>query len=198
MPTIGFNNFTIGVPSDTVHQFNNSFQWLDNFSKISGTHTFKFGGQFHYDQINERNFFGENGDFSFAGTETGLDFADFLIGAPDSFIQASKQILDSRTKYMGLYFQDSWRARSNLTLNYGLRWEFSQPWYDTTGKIETIVPGEQSVLFPTAPRGWVVPGGPGIPKTLAPTKYDAFSPRLGLAYSPSGQVSAFTLPRLRT
>ena len=41
------------------------------------------------------------------------------------------------------------------------------------------------MLFPTAPRGWVVPGDPGIPKTLAPTKYDAFSPRLGLAYSPN-------------
>jgi hypothetical protein len=185
VPSISLNNFTLGVPSDTVRQFNNSFQWLDNFSKVVGTHSFKFGGQFHYDQINERNYYGEDGQFSFYGGETGLDFADLLIGAPDSFIQASKQILDSRTKYMGLFFQDSWRATPNLTLNYGLRWEFSQPWYDTTGKIETIIPGEQSVLFPNAPKGWVVPGDPGVPKTLAPTKYDAFSPRLGIAYSPS-------------
>ena len=58
------------------------------------------------------------------------------------------------------------------------------PWYDTQGKIETIVPGLQSTQFPTAPLGWVVPGDPGIPSTLAPTHYNNFSPRLGLAYSP--------------
>jgi len=58
------------------------------------------------------------------------------------------------------------------------------PWYDTQGKIETIVPGLQSTQFPTAPLGWVVPGDPGIPSTLAPTRYNDFSPRLGIAYSP--------------
>jgi hypothetical protein len=184
VPLMEFNNFNFGLPDGTTGQFNNTFEWLDNFTKIIGTHSVKFGGEFHYDQINERNIYAENGVFSFTGSETGLDFADFLIGAPSSFIQSSRQFLDSRSKYMGLFTQDSWRAKPDLTLNYGLRWEFSQPWYDTQNKTETIVPGEQSVVFPGAPRGWVVPGDPGIPPTLAPTKYDAFSPRLGLAYSP--------------
>ena len=173
------------MPSDSTAQFNNTYQIQDNFTKIIGTHSIKVGGQFHYDQINDRNFFGENGSFTFAGGETGLDFADFLIGAPDSFIQASKQILDSRTKYAGLYVQDSWRIRPDLTLNYGLRWDMIQPWYDAGNKIETLIPGEQSVVFPGAPIGWVVPGDPGVPRTLAPTQYHNFSPRLGLAYSPS-------------
>jgi hypothetical protein len=185
VPNIAFNNFSLGIPLATGHTFNNSFQWLDNISKIIGTHSFKFGAQFHYDQINFRNFYAENGEFVFSGVETGVDFADFLIGAPFYFVQASKQILDARTKYSGMFFQDSWRVKPNLTLNYGVRWEFSQPWYDTQGKIETIVPGLQSRVFPTAPAGWVVPGDPGIPSTLAPTKYDAFSPRLGIAYAPS-------------
>ena len=185
VPNINFNNFSIGVPSDTTRQFNNTYQIQDNFTKIIGTHSIKFGGQFHYDQINDRNFFGENGSFTFGGGETGLDFADFLIGAPDSFIQASPQILDSRTKYAGLYAQDSWRATPNLTLNYGVRWDMIMPWYDTGNKIETLIPGEQSILFPGAPTGWVVPGDPGVPRTLAPTQYHNFSPRLGLAYSPS-------------
>ena len=192
VPLLQFNNFTIGVPATTTGQFNNTFQWQDNFSKIIGTHTLKFGGQFHYDQINERNLTLENGQFVFNGLETGSDFADFLLGAPASFGQASKQVLDSRTKYMGLYIEDSWRAKPSLTLNYGLRWEFSQPWYDTQNKIETIVPGLQSVLFPGAPLGWVVPGDPGIPRTLAPTKYDAFSPRLGLAWSPNTSSELLT------
>jgi Carboxypeptidase regulatory-like domain/TonB dependent receptor len=185
IPNISFNNFAIGVPSDTVGQFNNTYQVQDNFSKVFGTHTVKFGGSFHYDQINERNFYGENGSFGFNGNETGSDFADFLLGTPNSFIQASHQVLDSRTKYLGLFAQDSWRVTPNLTFNYGLRYEISLPWYDTQNKTETIIPGVQSVVFPTAPEGWLVPGDPGVPRTLAPIKYNAFSPRLGLAYSPS-------------
>ncbi len=185
VPYITFNNFNIGVPQVSTRQFNNSFQFLDNFSHVVGTHTLKFGGQFHYDQINERNYAGENGQYSFTGNETGIDFADFLLGAPNSLTQASPQILDSRSKYYGLYAQDSWRATSNLTFNYGLRWEASTPWYDTQNKIETIVPGEQSRVFPGAPQGWVVPGDPGIPRTLGPTQWHNFSPRLGFAYSPS-------------
>jgi len=184
VPYITFNNFSIGVPQVSTRQFNNSFQILDNFTKVVARHTLQFGGQFHYDQINERNLAAENGQYGFSGSETGIDFADFLIGAPDNLTQASPQILDSRSKYYALYAQDSWRAISNLVLNYGLRWEASMPWYDTQNKIETIIPGEQSVVFPTAPTGWVVPGDPGVPRTLAPTQWHNFSPRLGLAYSP--------------
>ena len=195
VPYITFNNFAIGVPQVTTRQYNNSYQVLDNFSKVYGTHTMKFGGQFHYDQINERNLAAENGQYSFTGTETGIDFADFLIGAPDSLTQASPQILDSRSKYYALYGQDSWRVTSNVVFNYGLRWEASMPWYDTQNKIETIIPGQQSVKFPGAPTGWVMAGDPGVPRTLAPTRWGNFSPRLGLAYSPgasSGFLSKLT------
>lgn len=185
VPTMFFNNYSIGVPQVSTRQFNNSFQVLDNFSRVIGRHTLKFGGQFHYDQINERNLAAENGQYSFSGAETGIDFVDFLIGAPDSLTQASPQILDSRSKYYALYGQDSWRVTPDLVFNYGLRWEASMPWYDTQNKIETIVPGLQSRVFPNAPIGWVVPGDPGIPRTLAPTQWHNFSPRLGLAYSPS-------------
>jgi hypothetical protein len=185
VPFITFNDFSIGVPQVSTRQFNNSFQWVDNFSKVMGTHSLKFGGQFHYDQINERNLAAENGQYGFSGSETGIDFADFLIGAPDSLTQASPQILDSRSKYFALFGQDSWRVTSNLVFNYGLRWEASEPWYDIQDKTETIMPGAQSVKFPGAPPGYVIAGDPGVPSTLAPTQWHNFSPRLGLAYSPS-------------
>ena len=170
MPSVSFAllGLNIGVPSDTTRQFNNTFQWQDNFTKIVGTHSIKFGGQFHYDQINDRNFFGENGDFTFDGSESGSDVVDFLLGAPSQFIQASEQILDSRSKYLGLYGQDSWRVTPNLTFNYGLRWEFSTPWYDTRNKIETAVLGEQSVVFPGAPTGWLAPGRPRYSANACP------------------------------
>jgi len=185
VPFMSFNNFSIGVPTVTTRQINNSFQVLDNLTRVYGTHTLKFGGQFHYDQIDERNLAAENGQYSFTGNETGVDFADFLIGAPDSLTQASPQILDSRSKYYALFGQDSWRVTQNLVFNYGLRWEASMPWYDTQNKTETIIPGKQSVKFPGAPLGYVVAGDPGVPRTLGPTQWHNFSPRVGLAYSPS-------------
>ena len=184
VPPIYFNDFSIGVNTLTTKQPDNTWQVSDSFSKVLGVHTMKFGGEFRYLQVNERNTCAPNGDFTFNGSETGSDFADFLLGAPVSYNQCSQQFLDSRSRYGGAYFQDTWKVRPNLTLNLGLRWEVSMPWYDTQGKIETIVPGEQSTQFPTAPVGWVVPGDPGIPSTLAPTRYNNFGPRAGIAYSP--------------
>jgi Carboxypeptidase regulatory-like domain len=190
VPQMIFNNFSIGVPALNTFQPNNTYMASDGFSKALGRHTLKFGGEYRYMQINERNFANVFGGFVFSGSATGVDFADFLLGAPqgssgpNGYTQASKQILDSRTKYGGVYGQDSWKIKPNFTLNLGLRWEASTPWYDTQGKIQSIIPGEQSVLFPLSPTGFVYPGDPGVPKTLTPTRKLDFGPRAGFAYSP--------------
>jgi hypothetical protein len=188
VPPLYFTNFYLGPNTLTTFQPNNTWHASDTYLRVKGAHTLKFGGEFRYLQINERNTCAPNGDFSFNaghGGETGTDFADFLLGAPVSYNQCSQQFLDSRSRYGGAFAEDTYKVRSNLTLNLGVRWEASMPWYDTQGKIETIVPGLQSTQFPTAPLGWVVPGDPGIPSTLAPTHYNNIAPRVGLAYSPS-------------
>jgi hypothetical protein len=189
VPQLYFNNFSIGAPSLITYQPNNTYTASDGFSKVVGKHTLKFGGEARYLQVNERNLASQDGAFVFDGTVTGVDFADFLLGAPTGggggYTQAALQLLDSRTRYGGAYGQDSWKVTPNLTLNLGLRWEVSMPWYDTQGKIQTWVKGEQSTVFPNSPLGLVYPGDPGIPKTLAPTKYNNFGPRIGIAYSPS-------------
>ena len=187
LPPLTFNGFTVGFPALNTFQPDNTYMATDGFSKVVGRHTLKFGGEARYLQVNERNLANVNGGFVFDGTVTGVDFADYLLGAPRAstgYTQAALQLLDSRTRYGGAYVQDSWKAKPNLTLNLGLRWEVSMPWYDTQGKIQTFRPGEQSVVFPNSPKGLVFPGDPGVPKTLAPTRYDNFGPRLGIAYSP--------------
>ena len=183
---IGLN---IGVPTLNTFQPNTTYTVSDVFSKTQGRHTWKAGGEFRYLQVNERNFASPNGQFTFDGSVTGSDMADFLLGATcntcgAAYVQASKQVLDSRTKYGGAFVQDTWKVTHNLALNLGLRWEVSMPWYDTQGKIQTFNPGQQSTVFPLAPTGLVFPGDAGIPKTLAHTTYNNFGPRLGLAYSP--------------
>ncbi len=71
-----------------------------------------------------------------------------------------------------------------------MRWDTSQPFYDTKNRIQTFVPGLQSKIYPDAPKGFAFPGDPGVPSTLAPTQYDRFAPRLGIAYSP-GMTDGF-------
>ncbi len=186
VPNVSLNNFNVGRAQQQA-QFRpeNTYEISDNFSKTIGSHALMFGGSFLYMQVNERNTYDPSGSFSFDGSETGSDIADFLLGAPAQYIQASYQVLDSRTKYGSFFAQDSWRIKPNLTVNYGVRWEVSMPWYDTQNKIETLVPGQQSTVFPGAPLGWVFPGDKGIPSTLAPTTWNNFAPRLGLAWSPN-------------
>ena len=59
------------------------------------------------------------------------------------------------------------------------------PFWEKYNQIQTWVPGAQSTLYPGALPGLLVAGDPGIPKTLAPTRYKNFAPRIGLAYSPN-------------
>jgi len=187
VPEVDFNQLglIIGVPSRPNRLIENTWQVLDNFSQVIGRHSIKLGGTFHYNQLVEQLKNVLNGNFVFNGTETGNDFADFLIGAPTNYVQGQAEPSNGRSRYFGLYVQDGWRARSNLNLNYGVRWDVSRPWSEQHNQIQTIVPGLQSVVFPGSPRGWVFPGDPGIPSTLAPTRYNNFGPRFGVAYSPA-------------
>ena len=183
--SVGFNSYTIGTNTNELKQIGNTFQWLDNFSKVVGTHTLKVGGEFHYDQVNVNAIAQFNGSFLFFGTETGSDFADFLLGIPSQYNQSELQPFYGRNKYVGIYGQDSWRVRHALTLNYGLRWDRIEPWYEKYNQIATFEPRKQSVVFPGAPAGILYPTDPGVPRTLAPPGNLDFAPRIGLAYSPS-------------
>ncbi len=188
---IVFPSFVMGVPITNVDQWNNTLYVSNTTSKVIGTHTIKFGAQFHYDQVNENPNATFNGTFNIDGTETGSAFADFLLGFPSNFTQTTGQRFYLRNHYAGAFGEDSWRARRNLTLNFGLRWDLIEPWSEKYNSIQTVVPGEQSVLYPNAINGLVVPGDPGIPATLSPAKYLNFAPRIGLAYAPSFQNGLF-------
>jgi len=102
VPNITFNNFAFGVNAYPLAQYNNTYQVLDNYSKVMGTHSIKFGGNLHYDQITQHTFGANNGSFGFDGSETGLDLVDFLIGAPVYYKQGQQALLHSRSRYLGL------------------------------------------------------------------------------------------------
>jgi hypothetical protein len=112
-----------------------------------------------------------NGNFIFFGSETGVDFAEFLLGIPSQYNQSQLQPFYGRNKYAGLYAQNSWRIKKNLN------------------QIATFAPGRQSVVFPGAPAGILFPTDPGVPRTIAPPGNLDFAPRIGLAYSFNSKTS---------
>ncbi len=186
--SVVFNSFSIGTNTNELKQVNNTYQVADGFSKVKGSHTIKFGGEFHYDQVNANPIAQFNGNFVFTGSETGSDFADFLIGAPSQYNQSQLNFFYSRNKYFGGYLQDSWKIAPNVTLNYGLRYDRIEPWYEKYNQISTFAPGQQSVAFPGAPAGILYPTDPGVARGIAPPGNE-FAPRIGIAYSPTGDTS---------
>lgn len=178
------NSFSLGTNTNELKQVNNTFQLADGFSRVMGRHTLKLGGEAHYDQVNANPIAQFNGSFVFTGSETGSDFADFLLGAPSQYNQSQLNAFYSRNKYVGAYLQDSWRINSKLTLNYGARWDRIEPWYEKYNQISTFETGQQSVVFPNAPEGILYPTDPGVRRTIAPPGEEV-SPRIGIAYSPS-------------
>ncbi len=140
----------MGTPTTNLTQANNTYALSDNFSKVIGSHSLKAGVRISLEQVNVNPNPTFNGSFAFHGSETGSDFADFLIGVPSQYNQADSQAYYGRHKYAGAFVQDSWRVRSDLTLNIGVRWDLMQYWSEKYNQIPALSLGQQSQVYPTA------------------------------------------------
>jgi hypothetical protein len=187
---VAFNDFTLGVDTTAIVQAENIYEASDAFSRIVGRHGLKFGAEIHANQINTHPDVIFNGSFAFSGSETGVDFADFLLGVPSSYTQGQASSFYNRNLYIAAFAQDSWRVTSQLTVNYGARWDRIRPWEEKFNQLQTLVQGEQSQVYPGAPLGLVFPGDPGVPRALAPARNN-LSPRIGIAYSPAAAESSW-------
>ena len=149
--TIG-NNYNGQLP-----QTGNTYQFSDNYSKIIGNHSLKFGEDTRYQMFNQLLYFDVNGDLSFLSSSSSpggddLGYSDaypnYLLGLGNSFFQGSAQHELVRSTSIYLFAQDSWKIKPNLTLNYGLRWEMNTPLTDIGQKVQTFRPGQDSTIYP--------------------------------------------------
>jgi hypothetical protein len=146
------NNFEGQLP-----QTGQTFQLSDNYSKIIGNHSLKFGGDFRNQRFDQLLYFNVNGSFTFTsstsaplGNDLGFSdsYADYLMGLPSLYTQGSAQHELVRSNSIYLFAQDSWKIKPNVTLNYGLRWELNTPLTDIGKKVQTFHPGQLSTIFP--------------------------------------------------
>ncbi len=237
-PTYPVNGMTaIGFPQLTTLQagnLNNTsqshlFQYADNLTWTKGTHSAKFGfdvrpmqsittlGSFGLNNVTVFGFDGEITGATGAMSQNGpaTQFADFLSGAP---VETSYYTLhpenDGRSIYYGFYAQDQWNLRPNLTVSYGLRYEYHPAYRDDTGSIgnfDPSVPGTGAVIYPAGHKNLLDPsylanfdacgyGPPStdfanctpvlssseahLPSSLRHSQKDRILPRVGLAWRP--------------
>jgi hypothetical protein len=166
------------LPQDRA---DNSYELVDSVIWTKGKHAFKFGEDVWKFGSNYLNL-SVMGSFSFSNTSsgptTGYALADLLLGLPSSTSRNPKGFkFYPRTTSAAVYAQDDYKILSNLTLNYGLRWEINTPISDAYGKDSNFDPATGDVVYP---------GNNGYPHNLYNTELHAFAPRFGLAWRPFG------------
>jgi hypothetical protein len=184
--------FTLGFSAyGPQPRVSNTYQAVDNLSKVSGHHTLKAGFNMDRLEINNPYYNFLNGLYQYAGGgsfSTGIPGADFLLGIPDQYEQGSGAVIRARGREYYSYGQDQWQVKPSLTVTMGVGWDIETPYknlYANGELLDAFHPGQQSTVFPTAPVGIVFPGDKGVgPYGDARVHYDNLGPRLGFAWSP--------------
>ncbi len=200
----GLNEFT---PSDAISQ---TISFSDFVSWSYKKHNMRYGldvRRVHADSVGGTNVVGT---YSFTGyatrdaksatgpvTASGFGFADFLLGLPQqTTIQAGSEKTYLRANVYDWYVQDDWRLLPNVTLNYGLRYEYFSPYVEKNNRLVNLAHNadftQVSAVCAAAVAGVC---SAGTERSLVNPDRTMYSPRLGFAYRPKGKVFKETVVR---
>ena len=186
--------FTLGEQIGGPTAGTNFYSARDVFSWIKGNHSLKLGGEISLNKDIQQTLLNNYGVFTFNAGATarvagggvtaaaGNALADFLIGIPSAVSQDAPVTGYTNSWYTALFAQDDFKVHSRLTLNLGLRWDVQTAPTDPLNRVVNYVPGQKSVVIPTAPVGALFFGDPGVERGGIPTSYTHFSPRIGFAW----------------
>ena len=199
-PNLSFTNFGSLSDSSASVTHNQTNNFTDNITYVlKKKHNLTFGYLFRKLDNNSDTYQNARGSFSFSGlltsqlnsagqpmTGTGFDFADFLLGLP----QSSSLRFGSDDNYFrgwstAAYAQDDFRISRGLSINFGLRYEYFAPYTELRGNLANLVlaPGFTSaeVVTPATASQF------GLPTSLLKPDRTPFSPRFGIAWRPSAK-----------
>jgi hypothetical protein len=211
----GSTGTKVEISSWPWHNKADDYQIRDDISLTKGAHQIKFGGSWALYKKTQDLFGETQGGFTFDGTFTGNDFADFLLGDAKGYQELAVQDAGQWNNISwAAYVQDNWRVNRKLTLNLGLRWDGVPHTYEANDRMGNFYPSlynpaNAATLLPdgsisptsaglgTSPNpilagiplylnGIGTPGQDGVPKGLVNNHWAAFGPRLGFAYDLTG------------
>jgi carboxypeptidase family protein len=180
-----------GALADSISA-TNTFHYGDNLTILRGRHSLKMGGQLLRYQQN-RFYAGNNGllgSFTYTATFTGQVFSDFLLdqlsnkGKGGGPADTNKGNWGHRQNRIGVFFQDDFKARNNLTLNLGMRWEYTSP---------VVEVGDRQANFDIATGRQIIAGQNGAGRALYNPYYKGFEPRIGFAWTPDAFDGRFVV-----
>jgi hypothetical protein len=179
-PGLSFASDLAGLSSGTYSSTTTRTQlWGADFSRFRGNHNVGVGFEvraIRTDVIGQQD---PRGTFGFTGAATGLDFADFVLGLPQtSTIGFGNPDKAFQGASYHAYVNDEWKVRPNLTLTYGVRWEYETPVTEAGGRLANLVvaPGFSEVSVVTAS---------GDSDALVRADRSGLQPRLGVAWRPT-------------
>ena len=173
--------------------FNANLTWVKN------NHTFKFGGEAGIEGYPNSNFLDTNGAFAFSAAETGLPYlnaanppgtsstiglpyASFLLGAVNNYQVDSPAVAKLGKHQLGFYAQDSWKVTRKLTLDLGLRYDYSTSGKEQYGRYGFFSPTVLNTQDGGHPGGVTYGATCGCDNNFFNSYKLGFGPRLGFAY----------------
>jgi hypothetical protein len=174
-----------------LHKTSGTWDISDNLSKMLGAHSLKMGGEFMAIRPSTDAAGNGRGSFGFTGvfsqnpqnrTGNGSPVADFLLGTANSLTAGTIGQAEERGWYGGGYFQDDWTINNRLTLNLGVRYEYTAPYLEVSNRMGNFITTPGDPLYGQL----VLSGDPRKPRSLITADKLNFAPRAGFAYRVPG------------
>ena len=204
LPSITFSGATANFSFVSPQNIENpSYTYRDNLTIAHGNHTFKFGGFYSREAKNENAGNALNGSYAFDGSRSGNDLADFLLGAPRTYIEDQNEVrVQLRYNTWEFYGQDSWKVTPRLTIDYGARYSlygnpidvndyltaFRPDLYDPAKAVK-IDPISGNILTGTGDKfNGIIFAGKNSPfgRRVQTNQHNTIGPRIGFAYNVFG------------
>jgi hypothetical protein len=200
VPAISVVGFTTVAPIAAGAPVENAYQFVDQITHIRGQHSIKGGFEYRPQQSGAPAP-AQFGSYNFTAFASGYPWADFLLGVPNTtsrnYVRPNRY---TRFYTLSWFIQDDFKVSQNLTLNYGLRWDYNQPAYDKRDVIfnvdaadgrlvvpnQTIIDQYVNPLFPSQ-IPIVTADAAGFPeRSLRRGDFNNYQPRIGFAWRPFG------------
>ena len=178
-PIVNVTGYTPILPfSNPFIRIHNNYQFAYQFVQSRGNHSLRYGTEVRTTKIDLDDWNTPNGNFTFTGRYTGNAIADLLLGFPSQSQRLiGPGVSNLRSWQAAAFVQDEWRVNNRLSVNYGLRYEYQAPSWESNNAWGAFVPAlGRPVQVETE----------GLPRTIRTFSKANFAPRLGMVYDVSG------------